>query len=550
MKTRLLSATLKATALLGVPAALVTPLSAQYFIADELQVGPSTQLTLELPMLRGDTPATGNGWSSTPIFTIGETAGSYQPVGILDGIYAFPQGEDSALVLVNHELSNSLGYAYTLENGTQLTGARISHIKLTRTISALGVPQVSITRMGLAYDRVYDRAYQLVTSAAQINETGHATNGFDRFCSSNGVRAGTYGFVDAIYFTGEETGKPFHPHGGSFWALDVRQKAIWAVPALGRGNWENVSPLQTGIPGTVALLLGDDSESAPLYLYVGVKDAIGDGSFLDRNGLRIGQLYAWMADNGDLTPEQFHTVNSSRAGQFVPVDVQAPMFAGQAGYDGQGYLDLDTLQAQADFNGCFSFSRPEDLATNPYDPTQAAFASTGRGQLFPSDNWGDVYVVDVDFSDLSAELVIIHDADHLPVPDAGIRNPDNLDWGQDGKVYITEDRSTNPASAFGAVTGIEASVWRLDPVTRAFVRAAVVDRTVVAPAGTTDSGVGQIGHWEASGVLDVTPLFGTLPGERLLLVDVQAHGIKDGAIGGNPLLVEGGQLLFLSKIGH
>ena len=556
MKTRLSKVTLQASRLIGV-ATLVAgvgsaQLAPQLPLMEESSLAPAPflHLTQEPSMVRGDTAATDNGWTATPLFTVGESIGPYQPVGILDGIYAFPGGANGALALVNHELPSSTGYAYTLKNGTQLTGARVSYFRIVRTVSAEGVPQVSINRAGLAFDTIYDRLGQVVTNAAQINEAGHPTNGLDRLCSSNGATAGSFGFVDNLYFTGEETGKPSHPHGGTQWVLDVRQKTLWAAPALGRGAWEVVTPLETGNPGTVALLQGDDTESSPLYLYVGVKNALGDGSLLDRNGLAIGQLYAWKADNGDLTPEQFKGLNASRSGQFVPVDVQAPLFAGEPGYDAQGYLDSDTLAAQADFIGCFSFSRPEDLATNPYDKSQAVFASTGRGQLFPSDNWGDVYVLDVDFSDLSADLVIVHDADGLPVPDAGIRNPDNLVWGFDGKIYINEDRSTSPASLFGQATGIEASIWKLDPVTRAFTRAAEIDRSAVVPAGTTDVGVGQIGHWETSGVVDVTPLFGTLPGERLLLLDVQAHGIQDGPIGGNPLLDEGGQLLFLSKVGE
>jgi secreted PhoX family phosphatase len=519
-------------------------------LASLLVPGASAQVTAEPPMLRGDTSATGNGWTTTPIFTVGETLdGGYQPVGILDGIYALAQGNGVASVYVNHELPASSGYAYTLANGTALTGARISYFRIKRTIDAQGQPVVKLERSRLAYDTVYDRAGQIVTSAQQINEGSSATNGFDRLCSSNGVRIGTYGFVDAIYFTGEETGKPNHAHGGSLWALDVRARTLWGVPAAGRAAWENVTPLDSGVPGQVALLIGDDTESAPLYLYVGQKNALGDGSFLDRNGLASGRLYAWKADNGDLTPQQFNGLNSSRTGTFVELVVKDESKAGLPGYDALGYLDIDLLQASADALGCFSFSRPEDMATNPYDATQAVFASTGRGQLFPADNWGDVMVVDVDFSALTAEITIIHDADDLAVPDTGIRSPDNLCWANDGKVYICEDRSTSPSSLFGAVTGVEGSVWQLDPVTRAYRRAAEVDPGVVVPAGTTDLGAGDIGNWESSGILDVTSLFQTLPGERLFLVDVQAHGIQDGVIGGNPGLDEGGQLLFLSKIG-
>jgi secreted PhoX family phosphatase len=498
-------------------------------------------------MLRGDTAATSNGWSTTPIFTVGETVGAQLPPGLLDGIGAFPVQPDIAAILVNHEFGDVAGYPYRLKNGTRLTGARITSFVVGRTVDALGQESVKLHRAGPAYDTVYDRSFAVVTTASQINEDGAATDGFDRFCSSLSVRKGTYGFADDVYLTGEETGVPFHPHGGSIWALDVAARQLWAVPALGRGAWENVTPLSTGAADTVALLMGDDTAGSPLYLYVGVKNALGDGSFLDRNGLLVGKLYGWKADGGDVSPETFHGLNSARSGSFVEVAVQEPLLAGMPGHDAAGYLDSDTLAAQADALGCFSFSRPEDLATNPLDGTQAVFASTGRGQLYPADNWGTLYVVDVDFGKLSGELVIVHDADGLAVPDEGIRNPDNVCWAGNGKIYAQEDRSTFPGSLFGAATGIEASVWQLDPVTRAFERVAEIDRIAVVPSGTTDGAAGEIGNWESSGVLDVTDLFGTAPGERLLIVDVQAHGIKDGPIGGSSLLDEGGQLLSLSK---
>jgi secreted PhoX family phosphatase len=510
----------------------------------------SAQLTTEAPMLDTTGTTTGQGWDAQALFTVGEVINNYQPAGILDGTAVFKTGPNSAMVLVNHELSSNKGYAYTLANGTSLTGARVSAFLVKRTVDPLtGLTQTDITRSGLAYDTVYDRAGQVVTSAAQINEFGVAGDGLARLCSAQGVQRGTYGFVSNIFFTGEENGKPFAAHGGTEWALDVRTSTLWAAPALGRGAWENVAPLETGDASKVALLMGDDSESAPLYLYVGEKDAVGDGSFLDVNGLAQGKLYAWKADSGDLDPQTFNGLNSSRTGTFVEVTVRDAAKAGLPGYDVQGYADIDTLQAEADSLGCFSFSRPEDLATNPLDGSQAVFASTGRGGLFPADNWGTTYVVDVDFSDLSAELVIVHDADDLPQPDLGIRSPDNLEWAADGKVYIQEDRSTSPGSLFGGTSGVEASIWQLDPITRAFSRIAVVDRSVVVPAGTTDSGAGDLGNWETSGVLDVTAFFDTFSDERLLLVTVQAHGIEDGPIGGDALLDQGGQLLFLSKRG-
>lgn len=507
-------------------------------------------ITTEAPMLRGDTQLSSAGWTVTPLFTVGESFGDYLPVGILDGVAAFESvAPDTVDVLVNHELSPGNGYAYQLRTGASMTGARVSRVQITRKIVS-GVPTVSIFRAGPAFNAVFDRNQLPVTDPAQVNETGNDIDGIARLCSSQGIAAGTYGFVDDVDLTGEETGKPFHPHGGSLWALDVQQNTLWAVPAAGRMAWENVTPLQTGEAGTVALLCGDDTQAAPLYLYIGLKNAVGDGSFLDRNGLLEGTLYAWKADNGDLDPEAFNGLNEGRRGTFVEVDVQDVAMAGTVGYDDQGYADIDTLQNEADSLGCFSFSRPEDLATNPLDGTQAVFASTGRGGLYPSDNWGILYIVDVDFDDLSATLTIVHDADGLPVPDEGIRSPDNLDWADDGKVYVQEDRSTSPSSLFGAITGADASVWRIDPITRATTRIAEMDDSAVAPAGATNDCAGVLGCWESSGILDVTELFNTLPGERLLLATVQAHGIEDGPIGGNALLDEGGQLVFLSKIGN
>ena len=67
-----------------------------------------------------------NGYTVKPIFTVGETIGDYAPPGILDGIGAFSLNETTVRFYVNHELGSTVGYAYTLENGTDLTGARVA----------------------------------------------------------------------------------------------------------------------------------------------------------------------------------------------------------------------------------------------------------------------------------------------------------------------------------------------------------------------------------------------------------------------------------------
>ena len=493
----------------------------------------SSSTTPEAPMMTGE-----NGWSVSPVFTVSETIDGYQAPGILDGTGAFRIGKNTVRVLVNHEFGNNVGYPYELANGTDLTGARVSYFDIDRTTRA-------VCGAGLAYHTIRDRQGAVVTSAAQINESGDPLRGLARLCSAQLVEKGDFGFRDTIFFTGEESGNTTE------WALDVEAGELWACPWLGRGSWENVTPVDTGCKDTIALLLGDDTAPAPLYLYVGTK-AKPNAGFLERNGLTGGSLYVWVADNGDTTPAQFRGQGAFRAGRFVEIPVKDPAQAGLPGYDAQGFLDRSTLKAEADAVGAFAFSRPEDLSTNPYDGTQVVFASTGRDSLFGgADSWGTIYVADLDFGRprrcggaIQADLTIVHDADDLLVPDAGIRSPDNLVWSPNGYVYVQEDRSID---AFGSVTGREASIWQLDPSSGAYSGVAEMDRSAVAPGDATDSGAGDLGNWESSGVIDVTDLFKTAKDETLLLAVVQAHGIRNGSIGGNARLAEGGQILLLSK---
>lgn len=482
------------------------------------------------------------GYGIQPIFTVGEAIHDYLPPGILDGMGAFQLNKNTVRVLVNHELTPGAGYPYQLKNGVEITGARVSYFDIDTTTR-------NIKKAGIAYEEVYDRNEKLVVHATQINESGSFTDGFARFCSAAGYSPKDYNFEDYLFFTNEETSvDDGHPHGGTIWAIS-KDKAIHAIPALGRGAWENVTALQTPDKDHVALLLADDSESAPLYLWIGKKTK-KDKSFLGRNGLKEGTLYVWKSDSGDLSPEDFHGTGQKRTGTFVGINQIDVTKAGQPGYDENGYLDDTTLRSAADALSAFSFSRPEDLHTNPANGTQAVFASTGRGKLFPSDDWGTLYLIDVTFIPgdsgnytATAEISIVHDGDDFG--DFGVRSPDNLVWADDGFVYVQEDRSTS-IGIFGGDSGFEASIWRVDPNTGEYVRVAEMDRAVIAPNGSTDNAPNDIGNWESSGIIDVTKFFQTQPGEVLLLGNIQAHSIRDGLIA-DENLVQGGQLFFLNR---
>lgn len=520
---------------------------------------PVPAVTLEptaAPMLRASAAA---GFRAEVLFSTGDDIAGYRPPGILDGLAAFSleDGSNRVEVFATHELKAGDGYPYTLQNGTGLTGARI-----TRFVFDGATRQ--IVSAGRAYREIRDRSGRIVTDARQVNERDAGapfagSAGLDSLCSVAGYGPGDYGFADRILFAHEEvTRAAAHPHGGTVHALDVATQTLWAAPELGRGSWENVAAVE--VPGgdqangAVALLLGDDLEfgRAPLYLWLGQKSP--GGSFLERNGLARGQLHVWVAANGDRTPQDWSGSGSTRQGRFVPVSTR--MSPAAPGTDALGYLDDVELRAAAEALDAFMFSRLEDLHTNPRNGRQVAFAATGQGLAFPADDWGGIYVVDMAFNhdgsgriEPRARITLLYDSDETA--DAGIRNPDNLAWASDGRIYVQEDKAVK-RGVFAGATGREASVWRLDPAAPEEPQhIAEIDRSAL-PAGTADARAGQSGEWESSGILDVTALFGgsgrLADGSDtiLLLATVQAHWASDGIVGGARDLVEASQLLLLS----
>ena len=565
----------------------------------------SAQTSNAQPMAEGT-----NGYSvSDPLFTVGEEINGYTPPGVLDGLGAYKLNRRTVRVLANHELLNFRGYEYPV-GGFTLTGARISYFDID-------VWSRQIVDSGLAYDTIIDANGNAATDASFQPEPyaaffggapggGSPMGGFSRFCSSQLVEAGafnsanwwkrlirfwffgridTFGSKDRIYFAPEEDGTGFNSVGGAVWALDPETKTIYAVPELGRGGWENITQIDTGSANSVAYILADDSspydfnadgtagsgdgnlEAAPLFLYIGNKQS---GGFLERNGLADGQLYVWVADDGSTTPADFNG-GGSLSGSWVPVDNSPsgpPSQDGSTGYDEYGYPTQGNLWVQASNLGAFGFSRPEDVATNPWNGREVVMASTGVDSYVGGvDTFGTIYTFKVNFWNLTSKLKIVYDGDADST--RALRSPDNLDWADNGYIFIQEDEaeeatpSGEPLFGAGAVNPNEAGIVRLNPYNGDTLRVANIDRSVVLdasianPSDAIDRDAGDAGEWESSGILDVSKLFRRRPG-TLFLIDVQAHGIADqddpdeetfnpdSRINDGDL-VEGGQLLFLEK---
>ncbi|MGF1536989.1 MAG: alkaline phosphatase PhoX [Elainellaceae cyanobacterium] len=580
-----------------------------------------------------------NGYTVVPLVTIGETipgttgalnastAGGYQPVGILDGAGALRLDEDTVRAFTNHELLNGDGVEYTITQGTAdpsddftLTGGRISFFDInTNTFE--------VEDAGLAYNTIIDgfgnvaidNTFQPEAFSTNFGEgpgDGETLLGFSRFCSGGLVEADTFGegrgIVDNIYFAGEEDGGGFNSVGGANWALDVATGTIYQVPALGRGSWENTTPVDTGTTEFVAFVLADDQspfdfsgdgvdDVTPLYLYVGRKDDSDPNDFLARNGLKDGKLYVFVpGENQDADPNNdildaldFRGAGTTASGTWVEVDNSQNLALasqdGSTGFDEYGFPTQGNLITQANSAAinALGVSRPEDVATNPNDGTQVVQALTGVDDFAVdpvtgdgADTFGQILLIDTDFTNLTdgatlddvvigAEVSILYDGDEDP--NRRLRSPDNLDWADDGFIYVQEDEAEEDSLTGeilfgqGAVNTNEASILRLDPTASAaeaavganILTVGIVDRSQILdpsiPDPTTavdedfefgdDDGIPtgndivitgldgeplvlNAGEWETSGIVDVSNLFDFEPGS-IFLFDVQAHGLAD-----------------------
>jgi hypothetical protein len=458
-----------------------------------------------------------SGGSVTPIITAGETVKGVRFESLPDGISVYPRGQGAVDVYVNHETS-TVPFPYTpgagaANNQNDFDNAQVSRWRLNQKSGGVLNASWAIT--------------------SDLN--------FQRFCS-NYLATAKEGFSRPILFTNEEatdfvnrTGQAWPPvapteppaqQAGVVVAHDIQSGQTRAIMGMGRHNHEN----DVAIPGYghPVVLSGDDTftsnpAQSQLYSY---NAANADAVWNDQ-----GTLYGFKSDNGAVDDYYDFPIGSSMSvsGEFVEIPRAAAV-----GTQSQ-------LETASDTAHVFQFVRLEDIAYDKRPGMQniVYIADTGRGTAGSGPSGGNPFtssngrvwkmVLDPLNPRKVLSLSVLIEGDDAPVKTLDeIHQPDNLETTANG-LFVTEDPgssqqfpagSDNPASPNFDARATTGRVWRYDLA--AGTKAPVMWVDQAADEGSTDvdpQAKGNLGAWEATGVIDVSSIFGA----GAFLVNVQAH---------------------------
>lgn len=440
----------------------------------------------------------------------------YQMVGIPDGLSAYPNGDGTATLLMNHEFVNTTT-SQPVIGGPEFRGAFVSRFLLAADGSVLaGAP-------------AYSKVFQDDTFVGEIQTTANPeVPAFGRFCSAS-LSGREAGLDRPIYFANEEVSGPtsaFDPRGGQAVVVfqnDAGEGEAHALSSLGFFAWENslVMPRQDKYTVIMGNEDGPSTPDSQLYMYVGKKNRNG-ATVLERNGLINGRLFVFAPLAGGPGNEDAFT-SGTIAGRWVEIA------------NASSLTDAE-LEVAADAAGAFGFYRIEDGTFDKGAPTRDYyFVTTGS---VGANVLGRMYRLRFGRSEnplAGATLRIVDNADQVVAAGGDTAlSPDNTD-NNGSEMLVCED-GTTASRAVMAAKGRDGSVWgfALDN-NLARTRQAELD-----PPGR-DGVIVTEGVWESSGVFDTTNLFG--PGTWL--IDVQAHAPTTAPGTGT---VEDGQLLLMRPL--
>jgi hypothetical protein len=550
-------------------------------------------------MLDVTTSVAAAGGGVTPIITVGETIGDdgYRFEAIPDGISFIRHGRGTVDLYVNHETSTvpfplaANGSAYvptTNSNGSQndFDNSQLSWLRLHQ--QSRGVLDA---RYAISSDALYQRFCSnfmvgpaqgfsrrlLFTNEEAVDWVNTTDPAFIAFPGAAGARQ--IGNVVA-----------FDPESGEY-------RTIWG---MGRLNHEN-SVGVPGYGHPVVLTTDDTFTNAPsqsqLYSYI-ADDAdavwndrgtlwafVSDNAAFDQyeDFLQDGTLPVGGSVSGHFieVPREIATGKLANGSEIssatVPADLGGPYPAppgpGFAASSWQTFNNVHidgpqwVLEWWSKTHNVFEFVRLEDVAYDkrPGMGNVVYLVDSGRGTgaaapPLPQGNGistnGRVWkmVLDPEDPTIVDSLSILIEGDDRPVRDpARIHQPDNIESTPNG-LYITEDPGSQQNFPFGSIdpsspnfnpAATNARIWQYKltgagagtyaPV--AVVNQSLDESTDVSMPDKDPVPAGTHGFWEASGIVDVSSVFG--PGT--FLVTIQAHSFwVDGENGPDNLTRTGG----------
>jgi len=255
----------------------------------------------------------------------------------------------------------------------------------------------------------------------------------------------------------------------------------------------------------------------------------------------------------------------------IPDMLEPPAVAGAPPNGPQWVLDQwGNKENNATGEDVFRFVRLEDIAYDkrPGMSNVVYIADTGRASRatvpLPRSTNGRIWKLEFEDPENPTDNVklsiLVDGDDHLTAADdlvgafGEIHQPDNIETTANGSLLVTEDPSSANQYAFPRTANeTPARVWRIDlkaanpDAQTSRDTAAEVDQTLLdelpgydvdGPQTTPPTiSPASMGNWEASGIIDVSSVFG----EGAFLVAIQAHSLWIEKVDGPDLLTPAGK---------
>lgn len=520
--------------------AKVDPFAAATAVGPSSKEVPAAGTTKAAPATPYVIPAA-PGWSSTALLTTGDAVKGYTMVGLPDGLGAFDNGDRTITVLMNQELNSDKGVLRA--HGGK--GAFVSRWVINKDTLEVVSGQDFVASPDKFH--FFDRTQKAYVTGAQLKSGPQAgLLSLSRLCSADLAPVSAFfnaasgkGYNGRIFLDGEEAG---NANANRAMAWVVADGSAWELPAFGFGklndmtdpppSWENL--LANPASGDATVVMGNsDGGTNQVYVYVGAKQA--DGSAIDKAGLTNGKI--WSIAVAGMTAEDRNT-NIGLTKSIV----------------GKGAGKQVSLAAT---NKGTTFLRPEDGAWDPRNPNRYYFVTTDRNNFAadgtardgqPVNQVGRTRLWAVTFNDVTKIATDGSPVGKIELLLDGTEGGDmfdNITVDKAGRISLNEDignaRHNGKIWQYDTNTGAFGTIFKFDPAKFGDV----VNAAYTAPtAPFTDDK-------ETSGILDVSDVFADAtwmkPGAQVLLTVVQAHFEYDPKDPVGAALVEGGQLLLLTK---